>query len=997
MFMAISIKKQKEAYDILEKYDGNNKLLNSYKYFVFEKKTKTLNGFECDFILRSHSFKTEKINKTFGIARWYGEKQKEAWNVTFTPEKVYVYDIMGETENAFYVSLKYRKSAPAIACFLPKKAILGDLRATDYTKMELDFEPIENKLSEIGYVAYEHQKTAVKFLLERKKCVLADDQGLGKALSVNTLIYTPNGTKKIGDAKVGDEIIGSDGKTYNIKGVYPQGVKELYRVEFNDGFSTLCCEDHLWTVQSYNGTKRGNNKVDADRRNKFYTLSLKQMLDKDGIVETTGIGRNKNKKYKTSTYYKTPKTSLSKWQIPIVKPIEFENNEELPIDPYLMGISLGDGHLKKDCIYFTQHKDDFDEIFNGCNIVETKGDNRNGNIRKGHIKDVGEILKNLKLHDTRSFNKFIPNMYKYTSVDNRVALLQGLLDSDGYCMKNHKNERKIFTNIEYTTVSETLANDVIELVQCLGGIARVSTKIGKYKKNGIVHECRKSYRVSIKMPDGIIPFRLKRKSELYHSPTKYKVGRYIKNITPCGEGEAVCISVDSPDNLFVAEHAIVTHNTLSAIMASILGDFKKILIICPASLKTNWEKEISNLVPEDRIGIVNGDDWVDKQYTIINFDIIDRHHKMPTTVVKSEVVDKKGNVKIKETVVKSRKKDVIQKAIEESSMCKANFDLVIIDEVHKLSDNKSIRYKVIEDFIVKSGIKNIYLMSGTPMTNRPMNLYHVLNLIKHPVTANYEYYVRSFCEGKQITNRHTGRKVWLTNGASNLDELKEIIKDSYLRRLKNDIPDMVDKVIYQRYYKLTDEQKIEYDNLWDEYKQSQLELGKTNLNRDLTEAILLRQFISDAMVDNTIALTDEFIEDGEKVLIACCFNNEIAKLKEYYGDKAVIYKGGMTIKQKDKAEHDFMNDKKKQVFIGNIQAAGVGLTLTSASICIFNSYDWVPGNNLQMMDRVHRIGQKDDVKVFYQLFTQTISERMWNTVMRKALNIDAVIKDEDEK
>lgn len=928
--MAISMKKQKEAYDILKEYNGDNKLLRSYKYFVFEKKTKTLNSFECDFILRSYNFEAEKVNKTFGIARWYGEKQKEVWNVDFTPEKVYIYDIMGETENAFYVSLKYRKSAPAIACFLPKKAILGDLRATDYTKMELDFEPIENKLSEIGYVAYEHQKLAVKFLLERKKCVLADDQGLGKALSVNTLIYTPNGTKKIGDAKVGDEIIGSDGKTYNIKGVYPQGVKELYRVEFNDGFSTLCCEDHLWTVQPYN-----EDKIGFDKQDSFYTLSLKQMLDKDGMINTI------HNKDRLPTFYKAHKDFLPRWQIPIVNPIEFDSNEELPIDPYSMGVSIS-------------------------NSLE-------------------------------SSKQFIPNIYKYTSVDNRVALLQGLLDSDGYYMKNHKNERKIFTNIEYMAVSEILANDVVELVQCLGGIARVSTKIGKYKKSGIVKESRKVYRISIEMPDGIIPFRLKHKAELYHSPTKYKVGRYIKNITPCGEGEAVCISVDSPDNLFVAEHAIVTHNTLSAIMASILGEFKKILIICPASLKTNWEKEISNLVPEDRIGIVNGDDWVDKQYTIINFDIIDRHHKMPTVTVKNETVDKKGNVKIKETVIKSRKKEVIQKAIEESKMCKANFDLVIIDEVHKLSDNKSIRYKVIEDFMIKSGIENIYLMSGTPMTNRPMNLYHVLNLIKHPVVANYEYYVRSFCEGRQITNRHTGRKIWLTNGASNLDELKEIIKDSYLRRLKKDIPDMVSKVIHQRYYKLTDEQRIEYDNLWDEYKKSQLELGKTNLNRDLTEAILLRQFISDTMVDNTIALTDEFIEDGEKVLIACCFNNEITKLKEYYGDRAVIYKGGMTIKQKDKAEHDFMNDKKIQVFIGNIQAAGVGLTLTSSSICIFNSYDWVPGNNLQMMDRVHRIGQKDDVKVYYQLFTQTISERMWNTVMRKALNIDAVIKDEDEK
>jgi len=208
---------------------------------------------------------------------------------------------------------------------------------------------------------------------------------------------------------------------------------------------------------------------------------------------------------------------------------------------------------------------------------------------------------------------------------------------------------------------------------------------------------------------------------------------------------------------------------------------------------------------------------------------------------------------------------------------------------------------------------------------------------------------------------------------------------------------MVTKEIHQRYYELTPEETIEYNNLWNEYEESQLLLGITNLNKDLTEGIFLRQFVSTAMLRNTIELTNEFLEDDNKVFIACCFDEEISRLKEYYGDKSVIYKGGMTIKQKDKAEWKFMNDKNTTVFIGNIIAAGVGLTLTSSHICIFNSYDWVPGNNDQMMDRIHRIGQKEDVEVYYQLFLNTISESMWDKIIVKKLNIDTVIREEREK
>lgn len=450
--------------------------------------------------------------------------------------------------------------------------------------------------------------------------------------------------------------------------------------------------------------------------------------------------------------------------------------------------------------------------------------------------------------------------------------------------------------------------------------------------------------------------------------------------------------------------------SLSATSASIIGGFKKILIICPASLKSTWKRELSTFIPENDIAIIKSNNWIsDKKYTIINYDIIDLHHKIAKDKIIEEKhkydkygnpkLDQNGNqiIEIKEKWFKSRKKDAKLKALSESNLYQSNFDLVIIDECHKLSNNSSIRYEMIMDFLEKSNIEDVYLLSGTPMTNKPINLFHVMSLIKHPVCENFEYFVKTYCDGKQIENKSTHRKIWLTGGSSNLDELMEKVKNSYLRRLKSDIPGMVNKTIHQRYYDLSDDEKFVYDKLWDDYEESQIQLGNDNLNKELTEGILLRQFVSNAMIKNTIELSNEFLEDDKKVFIACCFNEEISELKKYFGDKAVIYKGGMSIKQKDDAEKRFMTDPKTTVFIGNIIAAGVGLTLTSSHICIFNSYDWVPGNNLQMMDRVHRIGQKNDVEVYFQLFNNTISEHMWETIIRKELSINQVIKTENNK
>ena len=167
--------------------------------------------------------------------------------------------------------------------------------------------------------------------------------------------------------------------------------------------------------------------------------------------------------------------------------------------------------------------------------------------------------------------------------------------------------------------------------------------------------------------------------------------------------------------------------------------------------------------------------------------------------------------------------------------------------------------------------------------------------------------------------------------------------------------------------------------------------------QELIEGGLVRRYLANKMIENTISLAEEHIEDGEKVLIVCCFENEVKKFKEHFGDMAVVYDGKKTNVQKDKAEYEFMNNPKKKVFIGQILASGVGITLTKSHICIFNSYSWVPSDNWQVMDRVHRLSQTEDVTVYYQLFDDDISLEMWEKVMSKEDIIKAVIKSENEK
>ena len=919
--ISISDLRGHSALSLLESYIGINPYILKLKNEFIKNKKISLTDNQSKYIVDNHDREPQMINRVIGITEYVGLELQKQDGLSFTPERILIEFILAETDKTYHVYGKLNKNQKESRMYwLPKTQVTDD-PYFENIDIQVDFTPYNNILAKENKKLYQHQEEGIKFLLTRNGCILADDMGLGKGLVISTLAITPKGMVKFGDLKVGDEIIGSNGKPCNVIGVYPQGIKDLYKITFNDGYSITTDSSHLWTVSSNNSGENSKN-----RENRYITLSVEQMLDENLFLEQKGTGWNEKKPYKFKTFYKQ-KNGDSKWQIPIVKPIEFENNDILPIEPYLLGLSLGDGSFKNKHISLTIHEDDFNEMFSKLNINETKS---RINCRRGSI-NVGSSLYDLKLEHTRSDTKFIPDIYKYSSIENRLAILQGLMDTDGHCMKSKNGE---FNGTEYCTVSEKLADDVAEIVHSLGGIVRKKSKIGSYKKeDGTKVICKKAYRLNIKMPEEFNPFRLKRKADDYNPPKKYKIGRYIKNIEPCGQGETVCIAVDAPDKLYVTEHAIVTHNTTQSIVAALESGAERILIVAPSSTKINWEREINVFC--DDTAIIDGKNFKKAKFTIINFDILKNFHTLPDN--------------------KKRKEGEPEQVLFRD-LANSNFDLAIVDEAHYLKNHDSIRGKIMVELTVKHNIPKVWLLTGTPVANRPMDFFNLLKIIKSPIANNWKHFALRYCDGRQFmrTLKNGQRKqIWLTDGASNLEELASKTKNIILRRLKTEVLDMPDKVITPMYHKLDLKGWKMYDLLWEEYMAKRKAEGKKSIEtqRDLVELILLRKFIAMEAIQSTIELAENAIEMGRKVIIFTSFTEELEALENHFGKIAVKHNGPMTTNAKQKSVDAFQNNAKVKVFIGNIKSAGVGITLTEATVVIFNSFDWVTGNNEQAEDR----------------------------------------------
>ncbi|MCD8206617.1 MAG: DEAD/DEAH box helicase, partial [Bacteroidales bacterium] len=456
-----------------------------------------------------------------------------------------------------------------------------------------------------------------------------------------------------------------------------------------------------------------------------------------------------------------------------------------------------------------------------------------------------------------------------------------------------------------------------------------------------------------------------------------------------------------------------TGKTTQLIVSALESHCDRILVVCPASLKTNWKKEISIYDKPENITVVSGTDWGSPtRWKIVNYDILTNFYKVPmeesystvktdnfdgtfTMVRVVDTVTKNGNTKVK--MRKSTKKAVIKECMDNSSLYQEGFDCVIIDEAHKLSNKTSMRYKVIDDFLKRGNPQYIFLTTGTPLTNKPINLYWILRLLNADITKDYRYYIKRYC-GARTFKLKTGKEITTTGGATHLEELAEKIKHLYIRRLMSDVTDMVSKNITTITYDLSPEQRVVYDRLWNEYMEAQRMMEKPDNEeyRQLVEGIIVRQYLANEMVEHTVELANDLLEEGEKVVVVCTFQEEMQKLKKIYGAKAVLFNGLMNTKQKDKAVESFMNEENVTVFIGQVEAM-VGITLTCAHNLVFNSFSWIAASNAQAEDRIYRLTQDVDVNCIYQIFDDDISGHMLGIVQNKVSMADTVIQSKNGK
>jgi phosphate starvation-inducible protein PhoH and related proteins len=362
----------------------------------------------------------------------------------------------------------------------------------------------------------------------------------GRAQPYDAKVLTPDGFLPIGTLQVGDLVIGSDGTPTPVLGVYPQGRKQVYRVATQDGAWTLACGEHLWTVTTPEDRRRGRTR----------TLETQEMV---GTLRRGGIHR---------------------YELPLVDPVHFEP-QDVPLDPYALGLLLGDGCLTTSTTPAFATADPelvvaLESALDGIAVRHKSGydyvlhhvDGGRGGLRIAN--PVTAALRRLELAGTTSATKFVPEVYLQNSVAVRTAVLQGLLDSDG----GPVTQRGRTCRIQYTTTSPQLKDDVTFLVRSLGGVVYTRTRPAAGRPPGLAQGRPVGYRedayiLDIRLPAGVQPFRLERKRQAYDATGGGRPMRFIDSIEPVGEQETLCIQVAAQDSLYVTDDFLVTHNTLN--------------------------------------------------------------------------------------------------------------------------------------------------------------------------------------------------------------------------------------------------------------------------------------------------------------------------------------------------------------------------------------------------------------------------------------------------
>jgi len=432
------------------------------------------------------------------------------------------------------------------------------------------------------------QKDFIEYVLKGakhgKKIAGVLSPGQGKGVPIQSKIPTANGYTRMMDLMVGDIIFGSNGDTVKVTGIYDQGIEDVYKITFNDGRFALCDENHLWPTFKWDLSIKVVSTKDMLKDFKVYSAAMEAQALKEGVNR------------EPYDY---------KYKIPLLTgPVQY-NYQDLPIDPYVLGAFIGNGVCGESALTISSGNE-----FVPQKIADTCGftlmypkfsytyhfKDKNGYVKtRDFFKDIPEMI------NCYSRDKFIPEIYKYNSLSNRMKLLQGLMDTDGTIGE------AIRYNISYSSCSKKLLEDIQEMIYGLGFYGNISQDKREEKYVNGYHGIL-SIRVPNKFKPNLftLPDKLHRAAQASQYPGK-KSYRFltVKDIRKIGKEHCKCISVDSEDKLYLANDFIVTHNTFVSCYAATKLNDRFIVVTHSEGIKNQWIKTLREMFDYSSDDLIN--------------------------------------------------------------------------------------------------------------------------------------------------------------------------------------------------------------------------------------------------------------------------------------------------------------------------------------------------------------------------------------------------------
>ena len=355
------------------------------------------------------------------------------------------------------------------------------------------------------------------------------------------------------------------------------------------------------------------------------------------------------------------------------------------------------------------------------------------------------------------------------------------------------------------------------------------------------------------------------------------------------------------------------------------------LVVCPASLKLNWKKEIGLFAPNSHVVILGGkkrkimpavSDWQDDGWLVVNYDLLPKFEKEINQVA---------------------------------------FSVLFLDEAHYVkalnSNGEASSKRATAALRLAKQCPHVYPITGTPIPNRVKDVWNILQSIDHPLAKkNFFSFANRYCNAKMTPFG------WDFEGASNTKELHEKLKPYMIRRLKDEVTDLPEKI--RSFIPVEVDLKGYEQALNDYYTNHNVTQYADPDVQQLVQLTGMRIELAKAKITSTIELAETVLENESCVIIFTCYQAVIDAVMAHFKDDCVKLTGACSNEKKEQAKALFQAGKKK-VIVMNLQAGGVGHTLTKASAVIFNDLYWVPTDHLQAEDRVHRIGQVNRCNIYY--------------------------------